>query len=175
METHAGDPPIEDRVGEALAGRDETVAVAESATGGLVGALLTAVPGSSAYFDRTYVTYSYGAKRDVLAVTRETLDTHGAVSEPVARSMARAARDLGDTDWAISTTGVAGPSGGSPATPVGTVYVAVAWAAPWESQASGATVERYEFDGDRAANRERMARQALSDLFEAITEDRASQ
>jgi nicotinamide-nucleotide amidase len=175
MDRFAGDPAIEERVGEALADRNETVAVAESATGGLVGALLTAVPGSSAYFDRAYVTYSYDAKRNVLAIRRETLDSHGAVSEPVARSMARAARDLSDADWAVSTTGVAGPAGGSPGTPVGTVYVGVAWAAPWESEASGAAVERYEFDGDRAANRERMARMALADLLGAVEEDRTSQ
>ena len=175
MDRFAGEPPIEERVGAALADRDETVAVAESATGGLVGGLLTAVPGSSSYFDRAYVTYSYDAKRGVLAIPRETLDTHGAVSEPVARAMARAARDLSDADWAVSTTGVAGPSGGSPATPVGTVYVGVAWAAPWESEASGTVVERYEFDGNRAANRERMARQALSDLYRAVDEDRTNQ
>jgi nicotinamide-nucleotide amidase len=175
MDRFAGDPAIEERVGDALADRNETVAVAESATGGLVGALLTAVPGSSAYFDRAHVTYSYDAKRDVLAIPRETLDEHGAVSEPVARSMARAARDLSDTDWAVSTTGVAGPSGGSPETPVGTVCVGVAWAAPWGSEASGAAVERYEFDGDRRANRERMARQALSDLTERIDENRTGQ
>jgi nicotinamide-nucleotide amidase len=175
MERFAEDPPIEERVGDALAEREERVAVAESATGGLVGALLTAVPGSSAYFDRAYVTYSYDAKRNVLAIPRETLDAHGAVSEPVAQSMARATRDLSDADWAVSTTGIAGPSGGSPETPVGTVYVGVAWAAPWESEASGATVERHEFEGDRGAIRERMARQALSDLYDAVHADHTNQ
>jgi nicotinamide-nucleotide amidase len=172
MHEFAGDPPIEERVGDALDEREETVAVAESCTGGLVGTLLTAVPGSSAYFDRAYVTYSYDAKRDVLAVPRETLDEHGAVSEPVARAMARAARDLADADWGVSTTGVAGPTGGTPETPVGTVYVGVAWAAPWESGASGATVTRYVFDGDRAAVRERTARRALEDFLQAVQADR---
>lgn len=175
MDQFAGETAIEERVGDALSDRTETVAVAESATGGLVGGLLTAVPGSSAYFDRGYTTYSYDAKRDVLAIPRETLDVHGAVSEPVARSMARAARDLSDTDWAVSTTGVAGPSGGSAETPIGTVFVGVAWAAPWGSEASGTAVQRYEFDGDRAAIRERMARQALSDLHDSIDQNRTGQ
>lgn len=172
MDEFAADSPVEKRVGEALTEREETVAVAESCTGGLVGALLTAVPGSSAYFDRALVTYSYDAKRDVLAVPREPLDDDGAVSEPVARAMARAARDLGETDWGVSTTGVAGPTGGTPQTPVGTVYVGVAWAAPWESGASGARVSHHEFDGDRAAVREKGARRALTVLLDAVDADR---
>lgn len=175
MDRFAADPPVEERLGEALTEREETVAVAESATGGLVGALLTAVPGSSAYFDRAFVTYAYDAKRAELAISREALDEHGAVSEPIARAMARAARDRADVDWGVSTTGVAGPSGGSPGAPVGTVFVGVAWAAPWGSEASGATVERHGFDGDRTANRERMARAALTALEDAIGADRTGQ
>lgn len=174
MDQFAADPPIEERVADALTERGETVTVAESCTGGLVGTLLTAVPGSSTYFDRSYVTYAYDAKRDVLAINRETLDEHGAVSEPVARGMARAARDLGDTDWGVATTGIAGPTGGTPETPVGTVFVGVAWAAPWESGDSGVVVERHEFDGDRAAVRERMARAALAELRAGIEADRTA-
>ncbi|MFB6310872.1 MAG: CinA family protein [Salinirussus sp.] len=175
MDQFADDPPVEERVAEALTDRQETVAVAESATGGLVGSLLTAVPGSSTYFDRGYVTYAYDAKRAELAITREALDAHGAVSEPVARQMAQAARDRADVDWGISTTGVAGPSGGTAETPVGTVYVGLAWAAPWESDASGATVQRHVFEGDRRANRERMARAALSALEDGLLADRTNQ
>ncbi|MFC6726434.1 CinA family protein, partial [Halobium palmae] len=77
------DPPIEARVGDALNDASATVAVAESCTGGLVGSYLTDVPGSSDYFDRSLVTYSYDAKRSQLAVPREHLDAEGAVSEPV--------------------------------------------------------------------------------------------
>lgn len=172
MDRIAADPPVEERVAKALTAREETVAIAESATGGLVGGLLTAVPGSSAYFDRAYVTYAYDAKRTELAIDRELLDEYGAVSEPVARAMARAARDRADVDWGVSTTGVAGPSGGSDATPVGTVFIGVAWAAPWGSEASGVTVERHVFDGDRAANRERMARAALSALETGLDDER---
>ncbi|WP_135302391.1 CinA family protein [Haloarcula amylovorans] len=161
---------VEARVGEALRERDETVAVAESCTGGLVGSLLTDVPGSSDYFDRSIVSYSYDAKQELLAVSREALDAHGAVSEPVADEMARAVRDTAGTDWGVATTGVAGPTGGSPETPVGTVYIAVAHAAPWESGDSDCVVSHYVFDGDRTEVKERIARQALTDLLSAVLE-----
>jgi nicotinamide-nucleotide amidase len=157
-------------VGDALREQDATLAVAESCTGGLLGAQVTAVSGASDYFDRGYVTYAYGAKRGELAVSREALDDHGAVSEPVALAMARGARDRSDVDWAVSTTGVAGPTGGSDAAPVGTVYVAVAHAAPWGSHDSTTTATRYEFDGDRAAVRRRTVERALADLAAAVAE-----
>lgn len=159
--------PVEERVGAVLRDRGETVAVAESCTGGLIGSLVTDVPGSSDYFDRSVVTYSYDAKRDVLAVSREALDDHGAVSEPVARQMARAVRDTADATWGVATTGVAGPTGGSEETPVGTAYVGVAYAAPWGSGDSEVRVERYEFDGARQTVKRRIATQALSDLLDA--------
>jgi len=162
------DPPLAQRVGTALRERDETLAVAESCTGGLVGSLVTDIAGSSAYFDRSLVTYSYDAKQELLAVSREALDDHGAVSEPVAREMARGVRDTAGTDWGVATTGVAGPTGGSPETPVGTVYIAVARAAPWETGESGCTVGHYEFDGSRTEVKSRIARQALADLLDAL-------
>jgi nicotinamide-nucleotide amidase len=163
--------PIEQRVGDALRRDGATVAVAESCTGGLVGSLLTDVPGSSDYFDRSVVTYSYGAKRDVLAISREALDAEGAVSEPVAAQMARAVCDTADTDWGVATTGIAGPDGGTAEKPVGTVYVGVANAAPWGSGESRTTVERHEFDGSRAAVKRAFAEQALTDLLDRIESD----
>jgi nicotinamide-nucleotide amidase len=159
---------IQARIGEALRETDATVAVAESCTGGLIGSLLTDVPGSSDYFDRSVVTYSYDAKRDLLAVDREALDEAGAVSEPVARGMARGVRDTADVTWGVATTGVAGPSGGTDETPVGTAYVGVAYAAPWGSGESSTSVERYEFDGDRTTVKRRIAEQALADLHDAV-------
>lgn len=170
MREFAEDPPIEERVADPLREAGETVAVAESATGGLIGSLLTDVPGSSDYFDRAVVSYSYGAKRDLLAVSREALDEHGAVSEPVAREMARAVRDTADADWGVSTTGVAGPTGGTETTPVGTVFVGIAYAADWGTGDSWARVTRHEFDGDRGQIKEQFARQALRDLYEAAAE-----
>lgn len=168
MDDFAADPPVEARLGDRLRERGETVAVAETATGGLVAALLTAPAGASDYLDRGWVPYAYDALREELAVTRETLDEHGAVSAPAVREMARAARDRARADWGIGVAAIAGPTGGKDGRPVGTAFVGIAEAAPWESGDSQATVERYEFDGDREAVRERVARQALRDLQSAL-------
>jgi nicotinamide-nucleotide amidase len=169
MDAHADDPPVEERVGEALRAAGETVAVAEAATGGLVGALLTAPPGASDYLDRSYVAYSYDSLREVLAISRETLDEHGAVSGPAVAAMARAARDRARTDWGLGVAGVAGPGGGTDDRPVGTCIVGVARAAPWESGDSETTTERRVLEGEsRADRRERFARRALGDLLEAV-------
>jgi nicotinamide-nucleotide amidase len=164
------DEPVEARLGHTLRAANATVAVAESCTGGLVGARITDVPGASEYFDRSLVTYSSRAKRALLAVDRETLDAHGAVSEPVARAMARAARDTADATWGLSTTGIAGPGGGTEEKPVGTVYVGVAHAGAWGSGESGATVEHYVFEGDRTDIKARIARCALDALLERVRE-----
>lgn len=168
MRRFASTPPVEERVGDALRVADQTVAVAESSTGGLIGALLASVPGSSAYFDRAVVPYSYDTKRTMLAVSRETLDEHGAVSAEVAGEMARRVRDLGDATWGLAETGVAGPDGGTEDKPAGTAFVAVAYAAPWETGGSYTRVDRFEFDGTRNEVRERIARQALEDLLGAV-------
>jgi nicotinamide-nucleotide amidase len=159
---------LSERLGETLRERGETVAAAESATGGLVGSLLTDVPGSSDYFDRSLVTYAYDAKLTELAVSRESLDDHGAVSEPVARQMAAGVRDVAGTTWGVATTGIAGPAGGTDEKPVGTVYVGVAYAGEWGSGESFTSVERHEFDGDRLAVKRQFARQALADLLAAV-------
>ncbi|UVE48918.1 CinA family protein [Haloferax larsenii] len=161
MREFASDPPEEERVGDALRDAGHTVATAESCTGGLIGSLLTDVPGSSDYFDRSLVTYSYDAKRHELAVSREALDEDGAVSEAVAREMAAGVRDVVDTTWGVATTGIAGPEGGLPGKPVGTVFVGIAYAAPWGSGDSYTRVERFEYDGSRTQVKEQIARGAL--------------
>ncbi|WP_101296282.1 CinA family protein [Halegenticoccus soli] len=168
MREFAADPPVEERLGEALRRTHATLAVAESCTGGLIGSLLTDVPGASDYFDRSLVAYSYDSKRTVLAVSREALDEHGAVSGAVATEMARGARDTADATWGLATTGVAGPGGGTEDKPVGTVYVGVAYAGEWGTGDSYARATRYEFDGTRRQIKERIARRALSDLLEAV-------
>ncbi|MXR20864.1 CinA family protein [Halobacterium bonnevillei] len=167
MREHAADPPIEETLNDALPAAGHTVATAESCTGGLIGSLLTDVAGSSDYFDRSRVTYSYDAKL-ALGVSREALDEHGAVSEPVARQMAQATRDAAGTTWGVSTTGVAGPSGGTDEKPVGTVFIGVAYAGDWGTQSSYTTVERRGFDGDRVAIKEQIARRALEKLHEEL-------
>ncbi len=159
---------IEATLGELLTGRGETLAVAESLTGGLVGSRVTDVPGSSAYFDRGFVTYAYDAKRELLGVSRESLDAEGAVSAPVAAEMAAGARDRADTTWAVATTGIAGPGGGSEEKPVGLVYVGVAYAAPWGTEESYVETERVVIDGDRLAVKRGAVEAALDALVRAI-------
>lgn len=168
MERPGDASPVEARLGARLRETGGTLATAESCTGGLVASLVTDVPGASDYFDRGVVTYAYDAKRELLGVTREALDEHGAVSEPVARQMARRVRDRSGTTWGLSVTGIAGPTGGSAEKPVGTVYVGVAFAAEWGSGESYAAVERHEFEGDRTAVKEKAARGALEFLLERV-------
>ncbi len=159
------DQSIEKRVGDALRETNGTIATAESCTGGLIGSLLTDVPGSSDYFDRSLVIYSYDAKMEHVGVRREALDEHGAVSEPVARQMVRGVRDVAGTTWGVATTGIAGPTGGTDEKPVGTVFIGVAYAGEWASGESYSSVARYEFDGSRQEIKAKIAEQALSDLL----------
>ncbi|MDZ7730376.1 MAG: nicotinamide-nucleotide amidohydrolase family protein [Natrialbaceae archaeon] len=163
-------PASVDRLGDQLTEREETVAVAESCTGGLLGGEITAVPGASAYFETGIVTYANSAKQRELGVSREALDAHGAVSEAVALEMARGVRDVTASTWGLATTGIAGPSGGTAETPVGTVYIGVAYAAPWGSEDSSASATRYAFDGDRQTIRQRTVTAAIGALLEAIDE-----
>ena len=159
---------IADTISDRLRERGETLAVAESLTGGRVCARLTAIPGASDYFDRGVVAYSNSAKQAALGVSRESLDADGAVSESVAREMACGVRDTAGTTWGVSTTGIAGPTGGTDDKPVGLVYVGVAYAGPWGSESSFARVDRHVFDGDRAAVAQQSATHALVALDDAI-------
>jgi nicotinamide-nucleotide amidase len=157
-------------LGERLTERNDSLAVAESLTGGLIGSRVTDVPGASAYFDRGFVTYAYDAKRELLGVSRESLDAEGAVSATVAEEMAAGARDRADATWAVATTGIAGPGGGTEEKPVGLVYVAVAYAAPWGTEASFVRSERVVLDGDRGAVKRGAVDAALDALVRAIRE-----
>jgi nicotinamide-nucleotide amidase len=122
-----GDEGMEETVGRLLKERGLTLAVAESCTGGLIGHRITDVPGSSAYFLLGAATYSNQAKERVLGVRPETLDEHGAVSTQAAEEMAAGVRRVAGADLGLSTTGIAGPGGGTAEKPVGTVCIAVAW------------------------------------------------
>jgi nicotinamide-nucleotide amidase len=143
-------------VGAMLAARGRTLATAESCTGGLLGARVTDVAGSSAWYRGGFVTYENARKVADLGVREETLRDHGAVSHETAVEMARGALLRTGADMAISTTGVAGPSGGSDAKPVGTVFIAVA-----EKHGSICS-RRFHFPGDRATIRSRTAHLALA-------------
>lgn len=120
-----GDEELVDRVGRELLSRGATVTTAESCTGGLVAENLTRVPGSSAWFERGFVTYSNQAKIDLLGVSPATLDAFGAVSRDTVIEMARGARTRASAEYAIALSGIAGPSGGTKDKPVGTVELAV--------------------------------------------------
>ena len=112
-------------VGALLQARGERLALAESCTGGWIGHLCVTEPGSSAWFERGAITYSNRAKVAMIEVSEETLERHGAVSEQVALEMARGTAKAANVDWGLAVTGVAGPSGGSPEKPVGTIHLAV--------------------------------------------------
>ena len=120
------DEPLEVIVGRLLVQKGQTVASAESCTGGKIAALLSKHPGSSDFYKGSVVAYSNEVKHNVLHVCQQDLDTYGAVSEQVVRQMALGARQVLNTDYAVATSGVAGPSGGTPDKPVGTVWTAVA-------------------------------------------------
>ncbi len=117
---------MEEVIGTLLREAKATLASAESCTGGMVGEMVTRVPGSSEYFDRGFITYSNRAKIELLGVPEAALAEHGAVSEPTARAMAEGAKARSNTTYALSITGVAGPGGGTPEKPVGLVFIALA-------------------------------------------------
>lgn len=141
-----------------------TLALAESCTGGLAGAAVTSVPGSSDIFYGSAVTYSNGAKERILGVSSETLKTQGAVSAECAVQMAAGARKIYSSDVAVSITGIAGPDGGTPGKPVGTVWFGV-------SSADGTCSFVRRFDGTRDEVRESAAIEALLAALECAEED----
>lgn len=143
--------------------RKLVLATAESCTGGLIAACITAIPGSSAVFDRGFVTYSNKAKTEEIAVPETLISDKGAVSEEIAGAMAKGAREATGTDVAVAVTGIAGPDGGSEEKPVGLVYIGLATRTSYD-------VRRYLFEGDRTSVREQAALKALSWLYAAAKE-----
>jgi len=146
-------------VAENLAARGETVATAESCTGGWVAKCLTDVPGSSAWFRGGVVAYSNAAKRSLLGVPAADIDASGAVSEAVARAMAAGALSALGADSSVAVTGVAGPDGGTADKPVGTVWFA------WARRGGATRAECVRFDGDRDAVRRAAVARALEGLL----------
>ena len=150
----ADEGAFERLVGQLLHERGLSLAVAESCTGGLLSHRITNVPGSSAYFNGAVVAYSNAVKQALLGVRPESLVQFGAVSEPVAREMARGVRLLLQAGLGLSVTGVAGPGGGTPDKPVGLVFIGL-------SSAEGEWAERYLWGGDREQNKALSAEAAL--------------
>lgn len=152
------------RVARRMQGTGQRLATAESCTGGLIAKTLTDLPGSSAWFERGWVTYSNGSKQAELGVGASMIDRHGAVSEPVARAMARGALRAAGVENAVAVTGVAGPGGGSALKPVGTVWIA------WARRQGGVVrvaARLFHFAGNRDAVRRHTAAAALEGLLEA--------
>jgi nicotinamide-nucleotide amidase len=149
------DQTLEQVLGQLLVERKKTIATAESCTGGLIGARLTNVPGSSGYFERGVVTYSNQSKVELLQVPAGIIEQYGAVSEQVAILMAQGVRKLAGTDYGLSVTGIAGPGGGTPQKPVGLVYIGFA-------HEGDALAQKFMFGEDRRTNRERAAQAALN-------------
>jgi nicotinamide-nucleotide amidase len=149
------------RLLEACRERSLTLAAAESCTGGLIGHLLTEVPGVSDLFTGGIVSYSDAAKVGLLDVAASEIAHHGAVSEQVAVAMAEGARRRFNADLAVAVTGIAGPSGGGPGTPVGLTFVAVA-------DAAGHVIRRHVWTGGRSANKLASAEAALELALERV-------
>lgn len=155
---------LEERLASALSDQGLTLATAESCTGGGLSRLLTEIPGASAFFIGGVIAYHNNVKMQLLDVPRETLTHHGAVSSHVAMAMAEGCRSRFSTDFGVSITGIAGPSGGSADKPVGLIYIAVA--GPQRTR-----VEEHRFPGDRQQVREGAINAALGLILEVITDE----
>jgi len=155
---------LEVAVGKLLLERGWKLAVAESCTGGLLSSKITSVSGASDYYERGFITYSNASKSDLLDVNERLIVDHGAVSEPVAAAMAEGACRRAGVEAALGITGIAGPTGGSPEKPVGTVFIGC-------SIPAGTVVERHLFSGDREHVQECAAQAALAMLWRVLARD----
>ena len=157
------DITLEEALANALKATNKTIATAESCTGGYIAQLLTSKPGSSAFFLGGFVSYDNQVKIESLKVSKESIEDHGAVSKPVVEQMANGARNLLKTDYAVATSGVAGPDGATDEKPVGTVWIAIA-------SEKGVQAKKFLFEQNRERNIRRSAMAALSMLLKAAKE-----
>jgi len=155
---------FESVLGLLLLERKETMCTAESCTGGNIAHLITTIPGSSYYFKGSVVAYSNAVKEKLLGVDGKIIEEEGAVSEPVVRAMAEGARRLLNTDYALATSGIAGPEGGTDEKPVGTLWIAAA-------SANGTYSEQYTYGGDRITNIMRFSNAAMNLLRKQIIKE----
>lgn len=157
---------VAERIVREMTARKLTLALAESCTGGLIAARITDVPGASAVLLAGVVSYANASKETILGVRQETLAKYGAVSGETAREMVIGARRISGADAAISVTGIAGPGGGSPEKPVGTVWIGAALG-------DELVTRRFHFEGDREAIRERATGAALTLLWQMLAPEPA--
>ncbi len=167
MEGHetAGLEELAIQVAQLLSEKQLRLAVAESCTGGWVAMVLTGIAGSSQWFDRGFVTYSNQSKQQMLGVQAATLETCGAVSEETVAEMTQGALKASDADVTLAISGIAGPGGGTPAKPVGTVCFA------WQSKGGEAISTTEKFPGDRQAVRRQAVEYALKQLLKLVGND----
>lgn len=161
------DPELEglaQAAGHALRQRGFMLAIAESCTGGWIAQAVTSIEGSSAWFERGFVTYTNIAKREMLGVSATTLARQGAVSEATVRAMVEGALASSHADVALAVTGIAGPGGGSAEKPVGTVWIA------WSGKHRETATRRHSFAGDRTQIRRQSVAAALGGLLEFLSE-----
>jgi len=160
------DKPIEELLADKMKQNKKTIAVAESCTGGRIGHLITSVPGSSEFFKGGVIAYDNSVKANILGVKEEALEKHGAVSKDVVEQMAQGVKDLLQSDYAIATSGIAGPDGGTKEKPVGTVWIAVA-------SSQGVQSYVFQFRGARERNIYQSADTALIHLVRLLDESSA--
>ena len=153
---------LAEQVGHALKARELMLVTAESCTGGGIGEAVTMVPGSSAWFERGFITYTNTAKREMLGVKTETLESDGAVSEQAVKEMVAGALANSHAQIAVAVSGIAGPAGGTPEKPVGTVWLA------WARDDRAPVTETWRFTGDREAVRRQTVERALAGVLELL-------
>ena len=166
-----GDDTLQSVIARILASNGKTLSVAESCTGGFIASLFTAMPGASKYFYGSVTSYDNSVKENILHVPVEIIDRCGAVSKECAEAMAAGVRNALKTDFAVSTTGIAGPDGGSDAKPVGTVWVGVAYPDTEHPGKTAVTSRMFRFNNTRNVNIERFAGSALNLLRTVICEE----
>ncbi|HZK75745.1 MAG TPA: competence/damage-inducible protein A, partial [Candidatus Kapabacteria bacterium] len=159
------DETLESLIVKLLAERSKTISTAESCTGGLIASMITNVPGASAVYKGSVIAYNNSVKITQLGVKPETLERFGAVSEEASREMAQGVLELLGTDFALSVTGIAGPGGGTPEKPVGTIWVALA------ERGAKTIAQKLQLDFGRNANRERASQAALEMLRKRLNYD----
>ena len=146
-------------IADRLINKNHKIATAESCTGGWIAQEITALPGSSEWFDSGFVTYSNQSKKRLLGVKSSTLEEHGAVSEQTVLEMAEGALRNSDANYSVVTSGIAGPGGGTSEKPVGTVWIA------WAGEEVRATAEKFVFKGDRESVRKQAVNYALEGIL----------
>jgi nicotinamide-nucleotide amidase len=152
-------------VGQALVDKDAMIVTAESCTGGMIAEALTEIAGSSAWFDRAYITYSYESKKEMLGVNEITIQNKGAVSQECVEEMALGALQQSHAKVSVACSGIAGPDGGSADKPVGTVWLA--WAIQGQE---GVVAQRFLFEGDRRMVREKTTEAALMGVMKLLAQ-----